>query len=282
MKKAIILLLAVAVLCLSACTAKTPEVSAQLPQAAYLADDEIIDEVCASLESSGLKNIDIYKEWVKDFSATAAKKAKLPKQWAALDNLGGDLYACADYWEKTHAYSDANCRMTAMLLVDDLLSVQNPETEYNGTYLMMDIDAIENEDTYRLLKEREADFTTVFGEFGIPESGIADALPQNWERHGISFASDKVSLISVVIEDTMSKTAFVGHTGLLIDEGDNLLFVEKIAFEQPYQATRFNNIDELVTMLSSRPEYAAEQSKEPSVICRNDNVIGRIESAVAG
>ena len=276
MKKVLSILLSTIVLCLTGCSAKTPERTAELPQAAYLIDDAIIDEVCTTLENSGLKNTDVYKEWAKDFSDTSAKKTELPKNWLKLGDLKGDLYSCADYWEKSHNYSDANCRMTAMLLMGDLLRVDKPEKEYNGTYLMMDVDAIDNAERYSILKERKANFTTLFGEIPIPQSGLSEALPQNWKKHSISFTSENVSLISVVIEDTMSKTAFVGHAGLLIDEGSHLLFVEKLAFEQPYQATKFNNADELVKMLSSRPEYAAEDGKEPSVICRNDKVIGKI------
>ena len=276
--KKIILLTAVVAVLLSACSAKTPKTATELPQAAYLIDEEVINEACNALEKSGLKSISIYKEWVKDFSDTSAKKTQLPKNWVKLGDLKGDLFSCADYWEKSHNYSDANCRMTAMLLMGDLLKVDKPEKEYNGTYLMMDVDAIDNAERYSILKERKADFTTLFGEMPIEQSGLSDALPQNWKKHSISFNSENASLISVVIEDTMSKTAFVGHAGLLIDEGEYLLFVEKIAFEQPYQVTRFNSINELVSMLSSRPEYAAEDGKEPSVICQNDKVIGKIET----
>lgn len=276
MKKVLSILLATIVLCMTGCSAKTPERTAELPQAAYLIDDVIIDEVCTTLENSGLKNTDIYKEWAKDFSDTSAKKTELPKNWLKLGDLKGDLYACADYWEKSHNYSDANCRMTAMLLMGDLLKVDKPEKEYKGTYLMMDVDAIDNADRYSILKGRKYDFTTLFGEMPIPQSGLAESLPQNWEKHGISFNCENVSLISVVIEDTMDHIAFVGHTGLLIDKGEYKLFVEKLAFEQPYQVTRFNNTDELVAMLSSRPEYAAEEGKEPSVIFLNDKAIGKV------
>ena len=158
----------------------------------------------------------------------------------------------------------------------DLLKVDKSEKEYKGTYLMMDVDAIDNADRYSILKSRKYDFTTLFGEMPIPQSGLAESLPQNWKKHGISFNCENVSLISVVIEDTMDHIAFVGHTGLLIDKGEYKLFVEKLAFEQPYQVTRFNNTDELVAMLSSRPEYAAEEGKEPSVIFLNDKAIGKV------
>ena len=277
MKKATSFLLVVIVMCLTGCSEKTTPVSVQLPQGAYLIDDTIIDEVCATLEKNGLKNINTYKAWVKDFSDTSAKNTKLPRLWIALSELEGDLYACADGWERAHDDSDANCRMTAMLLMDDLLKIDHPQKAYEGTYLMMDMDAIENTDRYSILKKRKSDFTTLFGEMPIPESGLEDALPQNWKKHGICLDSKNVSLISVVIEDTMSPVAFVGHAGLLIEEGSHLLFVEKLAFEQPYQVTKFNNTDELVAMLSSRQDYAAEEGKEQSVICQNDRVIGRIE-----
>ena len=278
MKKTVCFLLAILVVTLTSCNKKTPAAGAGLPQAAYLIDGEMIDEICGALQKNSLNNVDVYKEWVKDFAGTCAEKTDLPKQWVKLVDLRGDTFACADRWEKTHDYPDADCRMTAMLLMGDLLKVDHPKQAYDGTYLMMDVDAIENTDKYRMIRERETDFTTLFGEIPIPDAGIAQALPQNWEEHGISFNSESASLISVVMEDTMSPTAFVGHAGILINEGNSLLFIEKLAFEQPYQVTRLNNSDELIKMLSSRPEYAAEDGKEPSVICRNDEVIGRILS----
>lgn len=278
MKKIPCFLLAILAVMLTACNKKTPAAGAGLPQAAYLIDGELIDEICGVLQKNGLSNTDIYKEWVMDFAGTSAEKTDLPKQWVKLADLRGDTFACADHWEKTHDYPDADCRMTAMLLMGDLLKVDRPKKSYDGTYLMMDVDAIENTDKYRMIRERETDFTTLFGEIPIPDAGIAQALPQNWEEHGISFNSENASLISVVMEDTMSPTAFVGHAGILLDEGDSLLFIEKLAFEQPYQVTRLRNTDELIKMLSARPEYAAEDGKEPSVICRNNAVIGRISS----
>lgn len=276
MKRILCFILAFVAVTFTACNKNTPE-SGKLPQSAYLIDNKIIDEVCVALEKNGLQNTSVYKEWVKDFSDTSAKKTELPQQWTKLSDLKGDTFACADYWEKTHNYSDANCRMTAMLLMGDLIKVDNPEKEYNGTYIMMDVDAIENEAKYSMIKDRYYEFTTLFGETAISDIGLVNALPQNWEKHGIHFDAENISLISVVMEDTMSPTAFVGHTGLLIDEGDHLLFVEKLAFEQPYQATKFNNINELVDMLSSRPEYAAEDGKAPSVICCNNEVIGQVK-----
>ena len=51
----------------------------------------------------------------------------------------------------------------------------------------------------------------------------------------------------------------MGHTGILIKDRDDYLFVEKIAFEQPYQATKVKTVDELLNILSLRPEYFGEE-----------------------
>ena len=70
-----------------------------------------------------------------------------------------------------------------------------------------------------------------------------------------------MSLLSIVIYDPYSDVVFVGHTGVLIKCSDHYLFVEKIAFEQPYQATRVNTMDELLEIMSLRPEYSEKLQK---------------------
>ena len=97
-----------------------------------------------------------------------------------------------------------------------------------------------------------------------------------WKKHKIRLDSENTSLISIVMEDPLSKKAFVGHSGLLIDKGGYFLFVEKLAFEQPYQVTKLKTFNQLTELLSSREEYSSGDNEEPAVICINDNVIGRI------
>ncbi len=103
-------------------------------------------------------------------------------------------------------------------------------------------------------------FTTLYGEKSItddkhPEKTFSD----NWKKYGFQIDSDRISLISIAIYDPDSNAIFVGHTGLLIKYSDYYLFVEKIAFEQPYQATKVSNMDELLDLLSLRPEYFGEE-----------------------
>lgn len=271
MRGLILSVLALTAVLFSAC-GKKPSTT----MASYLTEDEDIREVCETLQDAGLQNTDTFEAWVKDFAETSASPAGMTAGWVEPDTLSQNRLDCADHWQATHDYSDADCRMTAMLLMGVLIQSDTVEEPYDGTYLMFDTDAIENVDRYEILRQREALFTTLFGEMDA-QDGIEGSLPNNWKEHGIRLNSDKVTLISVVLPDVMLKEAFVGHAGLLIDTGDGLLFVEKIAFEQPYQATKLKTTDDLIALLSSRPDYLTGEGEETAVIFQNDKMIGRIK-----
>lgn len=264
-----------AVVWLVLCTACGAKDNAAM-QSSYLIQEEDITEVCEVIRDAGLQNTDTFEAWVRDFAETSASPAGMTTGWVEPDTLSQNRLDCADHWQATHDYSDADCRMTAMLLMGDLIQSDTVEELYDGTYLMFDTDAIENVDRYKILRQREELFTTIFGEMDA-QNGIEGSLLNNWKEHGIRLNSDKVTLISVVLPDVMLKEAFVGHAGLLIDTGDGLLFVEKIAFEQPYQATKLKTTDDLIALLSSRPDYLTGEGEEAAAVFQNDKMIGRIK-----
>ena len=182
-------------------------------------------------------------------------------------------------WEKEHDYSDADCRMTAFLLLDEVLSAESTEEEYEGTYLMFDTEAIDNVGRYETIKEDRDIFTTLYGEKSVtddkhPETVFSDS----WDKYGFRIDSDNMSLLSIVIYDPYSDVVFVGHTGVLIKCSDHYLFVEKIAFEQPYQATRVNTMDELLEIMSLRPEYFGEAAEAGPFVYNNGEYVGDLSS----
>ena len=73
---------------------------------------------------------------------------------------------------------------------------------------------------------------------------------------------------------------FVGHTGVLIKYSDYYLFIEKIAFEQPYQATRVNNMDELLDIMSLRPEYFGEEGEAGPFVYCNGEYLGTLKKNI--
>ena len=184
-----------------------------------------------------------------------------------------------DGWEQNHDYSDADCRMTAFLLLDGVLRAESTEDSYEGTYLMFDTEAIDNVERYETIKENRDMFTTLYGEKSVadkkhPETAFSDS----WKHYGFQIDSDRISLLSIVIYDPYSDVTFVGHTGILIKDRDDYLFVEKIAFEQPYQATKVKTVDELLNILSLRPEYFGEEGEAGPFVYNNGEYIGTLKA----
>lgn len=218
-----------------------------------------LPDITAVLKSSGLNNVDIFENWVKDFHESSE-------------------------YDSNAGFSDADCRMTAMLLAGDLISYTGVEEEYNGDYLMFDIDAIENDERYSVLKEKERLFTTLFGETPLPNGSLSDAFTSIWNKHGICVNSNKFSIISIVFSTYENDKAFVGHTGILIDLkasgcGDGYMFVEKIAFGEPFVFTILAEPNALVDLFSSRPDYSVSDDEATPLVFNNSELIGQLKKA---
>ena len=221
---------------------------------------ENISQVCEILNEAGLSNVDVFEKWVKESASGASEKAS-----------------------EVSGFNDADCRMTVMLLAGDQIKFDSVEEDYGGTYLMFDVDAIENNDEYSVLKDKKQLFTTMFGEMAISKNGFAETLHENWSKHGIKMESDKCSVISILFKAYEEEAAFVGHTGILIDCRDiesvdsNFLFVEKISFGDPFKITLVQDENELVKMLSERPDYTSEEGDPVPVVYKNGERIGELE-----
>lgn len=218
-----------------------------------------VEQVCGILEDAGLSNIDTFKTWVKDTADEADKET-----------------------ENTSFY-DSDCRMTVMLLAGDNVKYDSVGENYDAEYLMFDIDLIENDDRYSMLKDKEQLFITMFGEIPIPDRGFANALSERWNKHGIRIDNDKCSIISILFKTFEQEKAFVGHTGILIDCRDNesvdgnYLFVEKIAFGDPFRVTIVQDEKELIRMLSERPDYTTDEGEPTPVVYKNENIIAELK-----
>lgn len=237
-----------------------PEAYTELPAVTNLADAATLDEVCNAMEEAGLSNVETFKTWVQDFNGAVGAEAGLAGPWSAPGANAFDMGKCMDGWEKTFNYPDVDCRMTAFLLSRGVLTAAMTDEEYTGTYLMFDVEAIENTPKYDVLKEDLKTFTTLFGDKDLTEGqDPKTAFESRWNEYGFSFRSEKASLLSIVFYDEYFKQTFVGHTGILINEGDSYLFVEKLAFEQPFQVTRGKTVEDIIEVIKARPEYQGDE-----------------------
>lgn len=241
------------VLTLAACSS---EKSAALESGNITKDN--LSSVSSILKTSKLSNVDIFEKWVGDYLDGNTENAD------------------------TSGFDDADCRMTVMLLAGDSIKHETLEETYDGTYLMFDVDLIENNKAYSVLKDKEKLFTTLFGEMPIPDSGFADAFPNNLDTHGITFTGEKFSVVSIVFKTYEENSAFVGHTGILIDTRTNpdvdsdYVFVEKIAFYDSYVVTKLNSENELLQLFSSRGDYTVEADEPAPLVYKNAELLGEL------
>ena len=264
---------------LCACTEASQ--NQEMPAATYMGGKDTIAGICEELESAGASHVDTFREWTTDFADTAGKNAGLEDSWSDPGKMKADIGKCMDGWEQNHDYSDADCRMTAFLLLDGVLRAESTEDSYKGTYLMFDTEAIDNVDRYESIKENKNMFTTLYGEKSVTDGGHPEnTFSDSWKHYGFQVDSDRLSLLSIVIYDPYSDVVFVGHTGVLIKYSDYYLFIEKIAFEQPYQATRVHNMDELLDIMSLRPEYFGEEGEAGPFVYCNGEYLGTLKKNI--
>ncbi len=280
-------LLTVLVICfliagLPGCARNTDEENADdgqsLPAVTNMAGSDSSSEVCNYLADAGLSNVVVFNEWVLDFAGTAGADAGLTDEWASPEAVRPDTTKCMDGWESRYDYSDADCRMTAMLLLDGILTAEKTDSEYGGTYLMFDVDAIENVQKYEVIRKNLDLFTTIFGD-RTPQKGEdpSEVYGRIWDDYGVKIDNDNVSLLSVVCYDPDFDTVFVGHTGVLLRQAeDRYLFVEKLAFEQPYQAIMVTDTDELLQILAGREEYFGGEGDAGPFVYLNDEYLGEL------
>lgn len=259
-------------------TADEAETAQSLPLITNMAGNDTSAEVCNYLTDAGSANVAVFNEWVLDFAGTAGSDAGLTDKWTAPDAIDFDIAKCMDGWERHYDYSDSDCRMTAMLLLDGLISAEKTDSKYTGTYLMFDVDAIGNVPKYEVIRKNLNLFTTIFGD-RTPQKGEdpSEVFGRVWDEYGIRVDNDDVSLLSIVCYDPDFDTAFVGHTGVLIRQAeDRYLFVEKLAFEQPYQAIMVNDTDELLKILAGREEYFGAEGDAGPFVYLNGQYLGEL------
>ncbi|MEI3358242.1 MAG: DUF4300 family protein [Dorea formicigenerans] len=87
--------------------------------------------------------------------------------------------------------------------------------------------------------------------------------------------------LSVLIADARSKKRDdipISPSLYSLRYSDYFLFVEKIAFEQPYQATKVYNMEELFDILSIRSEYFGEEGEAGPFVYNNGEYIGTLKN----
>ena len=82
-------------------------------------------------------------------------------------------------------------------------------------------------------------------------------------------------MLSVVVHDDLDgQSLFIGHVGILVPSEDGYLFVEKLTFEEPYQAIRFATKEDCYKYLDTKYEnYTGEGLAKPFIMDNDSGIL---------
>lgn len=249
-----------------------------------LADGESASQVRAAMAAAGIgeEDRDAFFENVRYFNE-AIKRQGLVMGFVRTPMPDYDQEGMQALWGGSSPdFPGINCRLTAYGLYGQHLKLGGLPAGDTG-FLFMDRESIQT-NPYPVLTEGEAeDFFRFYAV--VPTVDSRDPaehlriLLAEWHRRGVRFdESSPARLISVVIHSRFSEDEnelFVGHTGILLPEGDGgLLFIEKLAFQLPYQAIRFESRAALRAYLTGLYDDSRGQPSSPPLILENDRLMG--------
>ena len=192
-----------------------------------------------------------------------------------------DPYAMQEEWDAAYPdFMGYNCRITAFGLFGDHITIA-ADAETREDIILMDMASLE-EDSSAMQNDKDMDrfrvlYSTVPTDDTKDVSVHVENLRSDWQNRGIVFDNNPdVSLISVVFHDAWDgeNQLFIGHTGVLFQVSETeLYFVEKIAFQEPYQLTIFNNRTELNDYLMAKYDTGTGQPTAAPFIMENDELM---------
>ena len=276
--------------------AETPQVAQEkaAPTLTYsnLVDTPTQEKVQQALIAAGISasNVSAFLESVALFNQTAGAKANLvPEGFVTIDSLlpkYDEVAIQTDWTAKYPAFQGYNCRLTSFTLLRDLISLPDKKfaTKGEDEVLFIDRESLRNAPKKFFTPAEENDFFALFTE--VPTTNTKDinihlqAMQRAWKERGITFRykgdPTKASLISAVFHSQITpeeNMLFVGHVGVLVPYEGKLLFIEKLAFQEPYQAIIFANRTELSDYLMNRYDVEWEQPNAIPFIMENDSLM---------
>lgn len=194
-----------------------------------------------------------------------------------------DPYAMQDAWTAKHpGFPGYNCRLTAYTLAGSIITVtetSSPKAPLHDD-LFLDHEAV-SADKAAVPSARDrvrfdCVWTAVLTTRTQDVATQLATLQKAWRTRGVSFTSGKsLSLVSVVQYTELEKPElFIGHTGVLVERRDGtLLLVEKLAFQEPYQATVFSNRRQVNDYVMRKYDADPTSTDAPTMVLENDRLI---------
>lgn len=254
-------------------TIETASLSNMANESSFSFVEKALKDALGSDNDAAGANVDKFMDMVKDYNKSIGE-----------ENLIGDFkedlkptYDVGKFIENRDkadkVYPDTNCRINSYLLTAENMKVQrsgDPDDEM----LFMDLEKIKEGKIFD--EERTETFKKFFSRVATNSSKEPKSQGKVMEEYYKDWDFPEESdLVAVVIHDNLDGDyLFIGHIGVLVEIEDGYLFVEKISFEEPYQAIKFPDKKACYDYLRDKYKDYTDPATCPPFVMDNGKYVG--------
>ena len=178
-------------------------------------------------------------------------------------------------WQaKKGDFIGTNCRINTYTLLKN--SIEIPQVKKDDELLFIDNDSIDKGKLFDA-KDKE-DFNILFSRVKTEATQDVKVHAKKMEEYFKQFKfNEKARMLSVIVHDNLDgDSLFVGHVGVLVPDKDGYLFIEKLTFEEPYQAIKFATKEDVYKYLQTKyKDYTGEGLAKPFIMDNDKWVEGK-------
>ena len=227
-----------------------------------LSEEEVRKALAAYLDKD---SVDAFFNLVNDYNETVGSVG-LTGDFSTFTKTDYDVEKISNLWTpKKGDFVGTNCRINCYCLLKN--SIEIPKLEKDDSLLFVDNDAIDKGKVFGA-EDKDA-FDILFSRVKTQATTDVKVHAAKMENFLSQFKfSENAKMLSVVVHDDLDgQSLFIGHVGILVPSEDGYLFVEKLTFEEPYQAIKFATKEDCYKYLDTKYEnYTGEGLAKPFIM----------------
>ncbi len=227
--------------------------------------EEVRKALAAHLDQ---ESVDAFFNLVNDYNATVGSVG-LTGDFSTFTKTNYDVEKISNLWTpKKGDFVGTNCRINSYCLLKN--SIEIPKLEKDDSLLFVDNDAIDKGKVFDA-EDKDA-FDILFSRVKTESTTDVKVHAAKMEQFLSQFKfNENARMLSVVVHDDLDgQSLFIGHVGILVPSEDGYLFVEKLTFEEPYQAIKFATKEDCYKYLDTKYENYTGEGLAKSFIMDND------------
>ena len=227
--------------------------------------EEVRKALAAHLDKD---SVNAFFNLVNDYNNTVGSVG-LTGDFSTFTKTEYDVEQISNLWPpKKGDFVGTNCRINSYCLLKN--SIEIPKLEKDDSLLFVDNDAIDKGKVFGA-EDKDA-FDILFSRVKTEATTDVKVHAAKMEQFLSQFKfNENARMLSVVVHDDLDgQSLFIGHVGILVPSEDGYFFVEKLTFEEPYQAIKFATKEDCYKYLSTKYENYTGEGLAKTFIMDND------------